>query len=95
VGPRAGGTGADNLAPTGIPSPDRPARSGLLYRLRYPGTHTHTHTHTYIYIHIKSLQCIVVVACPHPFTTAITQIAQGHTPVVGFDCGRMGPISKA
>ena len=30
-------TGAENLAPTGIQSPDRPARSQSLYRLRYPG----------------------------------------------------------
>ena len=30
-------TGAENLAPTGIRSPDRPARSKSLYRLRYPG----------------------------------------------------------
>jgi len=29
-------TGAKNLAPTGIPSPDRPARSQSLYRLSYP-----------------------------------------------------------
>ena len=29
-------TGAENLAPTGIRSPDRPARSQLLYRIRYP-----------------------------------------------------------
>ena len=28
-------TGAKNLAPTGIQSPDRPARSQSLYRLRY------------------------------------------------------------
>jgi len=27
-------TGVENLAPTGIRSPDRPARSQLLYRLR-------------------------------------------------------------
>jgi len=32
-------TGAENLAPTGIRSPDRPARSQSLYRLCYP-THT-------------------------------------------------------
>jgi hypothetical protein len=31
-------TGAENLAPTGIRSPDRPARSESLYRLSYPGT---------------------------------------------------------
>jgi hypothetical protein len=30
-------TGAENLAPTGIRSPDRPARRQSLYRLRYPG----------------------------------------------------------
>ena len=29
-------TGAENLAPTGIRSPDRPARSQSLYRLPYP-----------------------------------------------------------
>jgi hypothetical protein len=28
-------TGAENLAPTGIRSPDRPARRQLLYRLSY------------------------------------------------------------
>ena len=30
-------TGAENLSPTGIRTPDRPARSESLYRLRYPG----------------------------------------------------------
>jgi hypothetical protein len=29
-------TGAENLAPTGIRSPDRPARRQSLYRLRFP-----------------------------------------------------------
>jgi hypothetical protein len=29
-------TSAENLAPTGIRSPDRPARSQSLYRLSYP-----------------------------------------------------------
>jgi hypothetical protein len=29
-------TGSENLAPTGIRSPDRPAHSQSLYRLRYP-----------------------------------------------------------
>ena len=29
-------TGAENLGPTGIRSPDRPARRQLLYRVRYP-----------------------------------------------------------
>lgn len=30
-------TGAENLIPTWIRSPDRPTRSESLYRLRYPG----------------------------------------------------------
>jgi hypothetical protein len=30
-------TGAENIASTGIRSPDRPARSESLYRLSYPG----------------------------------------------------------
>jgi hypothetical protein len=34
-------TGAENLAPTGIRSPDRPDRSQSLYELRYP-------VHTYV-----------------------------------------------
>ena len=29
--------GAENLAPTGIRSPDRPAHSKSLYQLNYPG----------------------------------------------------------
>jgi hypothetical protein len=34
-------TGAENLALTGIRSPDRPARSESLYRLSYRGPHTY------------------------------------------------------
>jgi hypothetical protein len=36
MGPKAGLTGAENLAPTGIRSPEGPARSQSLYQLRYP-----------------------------------------------------------
>jgi hypothetical protein len=36
-GPGPVWTGAENLAPTRIRSPDRPARSESLYRLSYPG----------------------------------------------------------
>ena len=32
-------TGAENLAPTGIRSPDSPTVAQLLYRLRYAGPH--------------------------------------------------------
>ena len=32
-------TGAEDLAPTGIRSPDRPARIQSLYRLSCPGPH--------------------------------------------------------
>jgi hypothetical protein len=37
VGPRACLDGCRKSRPTGIRSPDRPARSESLYRLRYPG----------------------------------------------------------
>jgi hypothetical protein len=36
MGPR---TGAENLAPTWIPSPGHPARNESLYRLSYSGAH--------------------------------------------------------
>ena len=36
MGPRAGLEGAENLASTGIGSPERPACSESLYRLIYP-----------------------------------------------------------
>ena len=39
--PRPVWTGAKNLAPTGIRSPDRPARSQSLYRLSYPAHTLH------------------------------------------------------
>jgi hypothetical protein len=33
-------TGAENLAPTAIRSPERPTRSESLFRLNYPGPRT-------------------------------------------------------
>ena len=44
-------TGAENLAPTGIRSPDRPASSELLYRLRHPVT-PYIHTCVCVFVHI-------------------------------------------
>jgi len=44
-------TGAENLAPTGIRSPDRPARSQSLYRLRYPA-HKHIKQLSYSYLYV-------------------------------------------
>ena len=41
-------TGAENLAPTGIRSPDRPSRSESLYRPSYPGPHSLTYSLTYL-----------------------------------------------
>jgi hypothetical protein len=39
LGPRAFWTGAENLTPTGVQSPDRPARNESLYQLSYPSPH--------------------------------------------------------
>jgi hypothetical protein len=49
MGPRAGLEGAENLSPTGIRSPDRPAHSQSLYRLSYPA-----HTDSYSIDMIKN-----------------------------------------
>jgi len=38
MGPGPFWTGAENLSPTGIRSPDRPVCSELLYQLSYPGS---------------------------------------------------------
>ena len=43
-------TGAENLAPTGIRSPDRPARSQLLYRLSYRGPLNLCTVHLSLYV---------------------------------------------
>jgi hypothetical protein len=40
-------TSAENLASTGIRSPDRPARSESLYRLSYPAPQTSVDLHLY------------------------------------------------
>ena len=51
------GRGEENLAFTGIRSPDRPVRSESLYRLRYPRSVIYIHTiysiYIYIYIYIN------------------------------------------
>ena len=60
-GPRAGLTGAENLAPTGIRSPDLPARSESLYRLRYPGPswpHIYSGIETHIHKHFSLYFCL-------------------------------------
>jgi hypothetical protein len=50
VGPKTGLDGCSKLALTGIRSPDRPARSELLYRLSYPGPRiTDLHCNTYVF----------------------------------------------
>jgi hypothetical protein len=62
VGPRAGVEDAENLAPTGIRFPDRPACSESLYRLRYPGP-PQTVTYLYMYIHIYIILYLEVHSC--------------------------------
>jgi len=44
VGPRADLDGCGKSLPTGIRSPDRPARIKSLYQLRYPGSPCGTYT---------------------------------------------------
>ena len=58
-------TGAENFAPTGIRSPDRPARSQSLYRLNHPGSVTRVtfakivvplHYHKISYKHLQFMK---------------------------------------
>ena len=51
-------TGAENFAYAGIRSPDRPARSESLYRLRYT-----------IYIYIYICVCVCVCVCVYDKVT--------------------------
>ena len=70
-------TGVENLASTGIRSPDRPARSQSLYRLSYPAHH-------YIRWHIVFVSCRFAVltsgACN--FEVAPTFLANSFPPAV-------------
>jgi hypothetical protein len=54
-GPRPVWTGAENLAPTGIRSPDCPARRQSLYRLCYPA-HTYG-KYRYKFFYTLTLKC--------------------------------------
>ena len=55
-------TGAENLALTGIRSPDRPACSESLYRLRYPGPHIEIKWWEFSPLHFLPFIVIPVVA---------------------------------
>jgi hypothetical protein len=44
-GPEPVWTGAENIAPAGIQSPDRPARGQSLYQLSYPAHTVHEAPH--------------------------------------------------
>jgi len=54
---------AENLAPTGIRSPDRPASSQSLYRLRYP-THDINEYQEYFLVS-KRGGCVGLIILPH------------------------------
>ena len=53
-------TGAENLAPTGIRSPDRPSHGQSLYRLRYPYT---------------MIGCNYIFSPPNSFTDFVSDIS--------------------
>jgi hypothetical protein len=68
VGPRAGLDVAKNLAPTGIRSPDRPARSQSLYRLSYQA-HDKTSTDLIISRHFNAKTRV----CQHVKISSMTR----------------------
>jgi hypothetical protein len=53
-GPGIVWTGAENLAHTGIRSPDHPARRELLYRLRYPGPQEYANIRIILSLNLKN-----------------------------------------
>jgi hypothetical protein len=55
VGPGAGLDICGKYRPTGIRSPDHPAHSESLYRLRYPGSF-----YIHVYVHVFNFTLIVV-----------------------------------
>jgi hypothetical protein len=61
-GPGPVWTGAENLAPTGIRSPDRPARSQSRYRFSYPAHHKMNFTFL-IYFNNLSFTCFEQIHC--------------------------------
>jgi len=92
-------TGEENLAPTGIRSPDRPARSQSLYRLRYPA-HIRPergrfiqHTPLKIRVHkIPSCFVICVVVCHTNANAAVLLdfVATAQiTPICWESCARL------
>jgi hypothetical protein len=66
VGPKAGLDGCGKPRPTGIRSPDRPARSKSLYRLSYPGP-----SHGGCIEHKAILQTVYSVTWHTDFTTEL------------------------
>jgi hypothetical protein len=59
-------TGAENLAPTGIRSPDRPAHSQSLYRLSYTALHnTESLPNSKPFVQGKGKYRPVMCQCPH------------------------------
>ena len=52
-------TGAENLDPTEIRSPDRPARSQSLYRLRYPAHCIYVYFNNYSEILLLNHKCFI------------------------------------
>jgi len=88
-GPQGRSGRAENLVPTGIRSPDRPARSSVAIPTELPGphppthpptqTHTHTHAHTraHTHTHIYKLTYIWHYCCK--VTNKCTIISQNIT----------------
>ena len=54
-------TGAENLASTGIRSPDRPARSESPCRLNYPGQRWYTNCFEIIHFHNTSFKMLITL----------------------------------
>ena len=58
-------TRAENLAPTGIQSLDRPARSQSLYQLSYPAHINETNNNIILFVHVSTMKMVFIPVSKH------------------------------
>jgi hypothetical protein len=77
------GTEAENLSPTGIRSPDRPARSKSLYRLSYPCPSSQQKSMVTVWCSVHLVLLWTLVASVQCCTVKRFALNQSHCPTSG------------
>jgi hypothetical protein len=77
-------TSAENISPTGVRTPIRPARSDFLYRLRYPGPRFSTrilyslNIKGTIRLYLTLLECDIVTSVINSISLSLAQANKGN-----------------